>query len=166
MFSALQDREPVADPNCDRIGEPFQLQFKTTYRKHLQVIDIFPHEGDQVHYKNATIELRTDSMLNNSYYYDRIVVTDKDGNALTYNRRSTKSGKADEPFGYIRIPIATAMTVGDEYTLTIAKEMDDTAGIHLPETIVHKFVAVDAAGAPVVSEGSGAVNSGALVGIS
>ena len=124
--------------------EPFQLQFKTTYRKHLQVIDIFPHEGDQVHYKNATIELRTDSMLNNSYYYDRIVVTDKDGNALTYNRRSTKSGKADEPFGYIRIPIATAMTVGDEYTLTIAKEMDDTAGIHLPETIVHKFVAVDA----------------------
>ncbi|MDY6293160.1 MAG: N-acetylmuramoyl-L-alanine amidase [Bacteroidales bacterium] len=127
-----------------KLQEPFQLQFMTTYRKYLEVIDIFPHEADPVHYKNATIELRTDSMLNNSYYYDKIIVTDKDGNALTYNRRSTKSGKAGEAFGYIRIPIATSMTVGDEYTLTISKELDDTAGIHLPEAIVHKFVAVDA----------------------
>ena len=124
--------------------EPFSLQFKTTYRKYMEVIDIFPHQGDKVHYKNATIELRTDSMLNNSYYYDKIVLTDKDGNALTYNRRNTKSGKADDPFGFIRIPVASTMVPGEEYTLTIAKEMDDTAGIHLPETIVHKFTAVDA----------------------
>lgn len=124
--------------------EPFSLQFKTTYRKYLEVIDIFPHQGDPVHYKSATIELRTDSMLNNSYYYDKIVLTDKDGNALTYNRRNTKTGKAGDPFGFIRIPVASTMTPGEEYTLTIAKEMDDTAGIHLPETIVHKFTAVDA----------------------
>lgn len=127
-----------------KLQEPFSLQFMTTYRKYMEVIDIFPHEGDPVHYKSATIELRTDSMLNTSYYYDKIVLSDKNGNALTYNRRSTKSGKASDPFGFIRIPVATAMTVGDEYTLTISKEMDDTAGIHLPETIVHKFVAVDA----------------------
>ena len=127
-----------------KMQEPFTLQFKTTYRKYLEVIDIFPHQGDKVHYKNATIELRTDSMLNNSYYYDKIVLTDKDGNALTYNRRNTKTGKAGDPFGYIRIPVASTMTPGEEYTLTIAKEMDDTAGIHLPETIVHKFTAVDA----------------------
>ena len=127
-----------------KLQEPFTLQFKTTYRKYLEVIDIFPHQGDNVHYKNATIELRTDSMLNNSYYYDKIVLTDKDGNALTYNRRNTKSGKASDPFGFIRIPVASTMTPGEEYTLTIAKEMDDTAGIHLPETIVHKFTAVDA----------------------
>ena len=125
-----------------KLQEPFQLQFKTTYRKYLEVIDIFPHEGDKVHYKSATIELRTDSMLNNSYYYDKIVVTDKNGNALTYNRRSTKTGKAGDPFGFIRIPVATNMTIGDEYTLTISKEMDDTAGIHLPETIIKKFTAV------------------------
>lgn len=127
-----------------KLQEPFTLQFKTTYRKYLEVIDIFPHEGDPVHYKSATIELRTDSMLNNSYYYDKIVLSDKDGNALTYNRRSTKTGKAGDPFGFIRIPVATTMNVGDEYTLTISKEMDDTAGIHLPEPIVHKFTAVDA----------------------
>ena len=127
-----------------KLQEPFNLQFKTTYRKYLEVIDIFPHQGDNVHYKNATIELRTDSMLNNSYYYDKIVLTDKEGNALTYNRRNTKTGKAGDPFGFIRIPVASTMTPGEEYTLTIAKEMDDTAGIHLPETIVHKFTAVDA----------------------
>lgn len=127
-----------------KMQEPFTLQFKTTYRKYLEVIDIFPHQGDPVHYKSATIELRTDSMLNNSYYYDKIVLTDKDGNALTYNRRNTKTGKASDPFGFIRIPVASTMTPGEEYTLTIAKEMDDTAGIHLPETIVHKFTAVDA----------------------
>ena len=127
-----------------KLQEPFTLQFKTTYRKYLEVIDIFPHQGDNVHYKNATIELRTDSMLNNSYYYDKIVLTDKDGNALTYNRRNTKTGKAGDPFGFIRIPVASTMNPGEEYTLTIAKEMDDTAGIHLPETIVHKFTAVDA----------------------
>ncbi len=127
-----------------KMQEPFTLQFKTTYRKYLEVIDIFPHEGDPVHYKSATIELRTDSMLNNSYYYDKIVLTDKDGNALTYNRRNTKTGKIGDPFGFIRIPVATTMVPGEEYTLTIAKEMDDTAGIHLPETIVHKFIAVDA----------------------
>ena len=127
-----------------KLQEPFTLQFKTTYRKYLEVIDIFPHQGDNVHYKNATIELRTDSMLNNSYYYDKIVLTDKDGNTLTYNRRNTKTGKASDPFGFIRIPVASTMTPGEEYTLTIAKEMDDTAGIHLPETIVHKFTAVDA----------------------
>ena len=127
-----------------KMQEPFSLQFMTTYRKYLEVIDIFPHEGDPVHYKSATIELRTDSMLNNSYYYDKIVLSDKDGNALTYNRRTTKTGKAGDPFGFIRIPVATTMTPGEEYTLTISKEMDDTAGIHLPETIVHKFTAVDA----------------------
>ena len=127
-----------------RMQEPFSLQFKTTYRKYLEVIDIFPHQGDKVHYKSATIELRTDSMLNNSYYYDKIVLTDKDGNALTYNRRNTKTGKAGDPFGFIRIPVASTMTPGEEYTLTIYKEMSDTAGIHLPETIVHKFTAVDA----------------------
>lgn len=127
-----------------KLQEPFSLQFKTTYRKHLEVIDIFPHEGDKVHYKAATIELRTDSMLNNSFYYDKIVLTDKDGNALTYNRRNTKNGKAGDPFGFIRIPVASTMIPGEEYTLTIYKEMSDTAGIHLPETIVHKFTAVDA----------------------
>jgi N-acetylmuramoyl-L-alanine amidase len=127
-----------------KLQEPFTLQFKTTYRKYLEVIDIFPHHGDPVHYKNATIELRTDSMLNNSYYYDKIVLTDKDGNALTYNRRNTKTSKEGDPFGFIRIPVASTMVPGEEYTLTIAKEMDDTAGIHLPEQIVHKFVAVDA----------------------
>ncbi len=127
-----------------KLQEPFQLQFMTTYRKYLEVIDLFPRQGDKVHYKSATIELRTDSMLNNSYYYDKIVLTDKDGNALTYNRRSTKSGKAGDPFGFIRIPVASTMVPGEEYTLTIAKEMDDTAGIHLPDAIVHKFTAVDA----------------------
>ena len=88
--------------------------------------------------------MRTDSMLNNSYYYDKIVLTDKDGNALTYNRRNTKTSKAGDPFGFIRIPVASTMTPGEQYTLTIVKEMCDTAGIHLPETIVHKFTAVDA----------------------
>lgn len=127
-----------------RLQEPFTLQFKTTYRKYLEVIDIFPHEGDPVHYKAATIELRTDSMLNNSYYYDKILLTDKDGNLLTYNRRSTKTGKNTDPFGFIRIPVASTMVPGEEYTLTILSEMCDTAGIHLPETIVHKFTAVDA----------------------
>lgn len=127
-----------------KLQEPFTMQFKTTYRKYLEVIDIFPHQGDKVHYKSATIELRTDSMLNNSYYYDKIVLTDKDGNALTYNRRNTKTSKAGDPFGFIRIPVASTMTPGEEYTLTIHKEMSDTAGIHLPETIVHKFTAVDA----------------------
>ena len=127
-----------------RLQEPFTLQFETTYRKYLEVIDIFPHQGDLVHYKAATIELRTDSMLNNSYYYDKIVLTDNDGNALTYNRRNTKTGKEGDPFGFIRIPVASTMVPGEEYTLTIYKEMSDTAGIHLPETIVHKFTAVDA----------------------
>ena len=127
-----------------RLQEPFTLQFETTYRKYLEVIDIFPHQGDLVHYKAATIELRTDSMLNNSYYYDKIVLTDNDGNALTYNRRNTKTGKEGDPFGFIRIPVASTMNPGEEYTLTIYKEMSDTAGIHLPETIVHKFTAVDA----------------------
>lgn len=127
-----------------RMQEPFILQFETTYRKYLEVLDIFPHQGDKVHYKAATIELRTDSMLNNSYYYDKIVLTDNDGNALTYNRRNTKTGKAGDPFGFIRIPVASTMVPGQQYTLTIYKEMSDTAGIHLPEAIVHKFTAVDA----------------------
>lgn len=127
-----------------KMQEPFTLQFKTTYRKYLEVLDLFPRQNDRVHYKNAIIELRTDSMLNNSYYYDKIVLTDKDGNALTYNRRNTKTGKIGDPFGFIRIPVASTMVPGEEYTLTIAKEMDDTAGIHLPEQIVHKFIAVDA----------------------
>jgi len=127
-----------------KMENEFQMQFKTTYRKYLEVIDLFPRQNDKVHYKNSIIELRTDSMLNNSYYYDKIVLTDKDGNVQTYTRRSTKSGKAGDPFGYIRIPVASTLTIGDEYTLTISKEMDDTAGIHLPDNIVHKFIAVNA----------------------
>lgn len=129
------------------MNDDFSFRFKTQSRSHLGVLAVFPSDGDQVHYKSASVELRVDSMLSTTEFYNNIVVTDSAGNVLAYNRRSVKSTKAGDPYGYIRIPLATAMTVGGKYKLSISNVVADTVGIHLAKALEYNFTAVDAGAA-------------------
>ena len=127
------------------LGEDYSFEFQTEARKYIEPYVIFPHDNDRVHYKNAVVELRVDSMLVTGYYYDRIHVYNAASEEVAINKRSVKLNKKGDDYGYLRIPIASALTAGERYRLTISKELVDTAGLRLPQEIDYAFTAVDVA---------------------
>ena len=127
------------------LGEDFSFQFQTEARKYIEPYVIFPHDNDRVHYKNALVELRVDSMLVTAYYYDKIHIYNAANEEVAINKRNVKLNKKGDDYGFIRIPIASALNVGEQYRLTISKELVDTAGLRLPQEISYDFTAVDVA---------------------
>ena len=125
------------------LGEDFTFEFQTEARKYIEPYIIFPQDNDRVHYKNALVEIRVDSMLVTGYYYDKIRIFNAAGEEVTINKRSVKLNKQGDEYGYIRIPIANSLTVGEQYRLTISKELVDTAGLRLPQEIDYSFTAID-----------------------
>ena len=122
----------------------FSFRFVTQGRNHLYPTVVFPQEGVGVHYQSATLELRADSLLHSQNLFTLFHVLDKDGNEVAFNKRSIKNNKKGDDYGYIRIPLSGSLTVGDEYTLNIERDVCDTVGIHLVAPISYKFKAVDA----------------------
>ena len=126
------------------MDEDFVMQFYTQPRNHLGELAVFPYEGAQVHYKTPTVELRVDSLLDTYNLFQRMRVLDSEGNELAWNKRSIKYNKKGDPYGYIRIPLSKNLEVGKDYRLVLDMDIADTAGIHLPESRVINFTAVDA----------------------
>ena len=123
--------------------QDFTMQFLTQGRNHLEVLAAFPHDNDRVHYKSAIMEFRTDSLLTVANYFDHLLVTDSKGEQVALNKRSAKLNKKGDAFGYLRLPLASELTPGEEYTLTVTMELTDTTGLHLTQPLVNKFTAVD-----------------------
>ncbi len=126
------------------MGEDFSFKFATTSRNHLNALIMWPSENAPVHYQSATMELRTDSLLRSLNLYTLFHVYDKDGKEVSINKRSIKTNKTGDPYGYIRIPISGSLNVGETYTLSVDRSVCDTAGIHLPAALNYPFTAVDA----------------------
>ncbi len=122
----------------------FSFKFTTQSRDHSNVIAMFPAEGDQVHYKGLYVELRIDSMMNTSGINKNIIVTDDQGNQVSYNKRSFRYNKKGEPYGSARLTLQPDLTIGGTYKVTYSKEISDTAGLKLPQDVVCTFTAVDA----------------------
>ena len=122
----------------------FTIKFKTTSRNHLEPIAVFPYEGAPVHYSSVNVEFRADSLLKALNLYTLFHILDKDGNEVAMAKRSIKTNKKGDPYGYIRIPLSGSLNVGETYTLNVDGEVGDTVGIHLAAPLSYKFTAVDA----------------------
>ncbi|MBR5101996.1 MAG: Ig-like domain-containing protein, partial [Muribaculaceae bacterium] len=123
----------------------FEFKFYTQGRNHLNVLAMFPDEGDKVHYKSgAYVEFRTDSLLDAHDLYTHFHVYDKAGEELDFNKRNIKNNKKGDPYGYIRLPLLKALTPGDEYKFVVDNDLCDTVGIHLPAELSVNFTATDA----------------------
>ncbi|MBR5101577.1 MAG: T9SS type A sorting domain-containing protein, partial [Muribaculaceae bacterium] len=129
--------------------EDFEFTVRTTARKHLNTLAMFPDEGDEVHYKvGAFIEFRTDSLLDGHDLFTRFHVYDSEGTELDFNKRNIKNNKKGDPYGYIRLPLLKALNPGDAYKVVLDREVCDTVGVHLPSQLTFNFIAIDAAQIP------------------
>ena len=138
----------ASHPDGLAMTNDFTFQFRTTSRQYIDVKAVFPKPGDKIHYKSPTIEIRTDSLLATANIFDYVIVRDSQNNQLTLNRRSYKANKRGDAYGFLQFPVSTAMKAGEQYTVSFARELCDTAGIKLEETIVNTFTAVDMAQEP------------------
>ncbi len=126
------------------MDEDFSFKFLTASRNHLNALVVWPGEDAPVHYKSVNVELRTDSLLRTLNLYTLFSVLDKDGNEVSVVKRSIKTNKTGDPYGYIRIPLSGSLNLGETYTLNVDRDVCDTSGIHLPSALSYQFTAVNA----------------------
>lgn len=125
------------------MSEDFTFQFTTQSRSHLNTLALWPRENCQVHFQTPYVEFRTDSLLASKDLFNLFHVYDKDGTELDWSRRAIKNNKKGDPYGYIRLPLLRDLNVAETYSVTIEREVSDTAGVHLPGDLVYSFVAAD-----------------------
>ena len=123
---------------------PVEFSFVTTNRNFMTITGMFPKDGEPVHYKSASLEVRFDKIPNVTPILSQVTVTDSQGNAVQLNKRAMKYSKAGAEYGYFRIPFTKSLTIGETYTLTLSEEIADKDGITLQDGITVNFVAVDA----------------------
>ena len=135
----------AAHPDGLSLQEPFEFSFMTNDRNYMSITGQFPSEGDQVHYTKPTFELRFDRYPNGSGAQDFIKVVDSNGNKVSITKRSIKvSDNTKDEYGWLRVTCSKDLTIGEEYTMTISKDIKDYDGITLQEEKTVKFTAVNA----------------------
>ena len=126
------------------MAQPFSFKFKTTDRNFMEILGQFPKENENVHYANATIELRFDKKPNTTPILNMVSCKDESGNEVKFDKRGMKSSKVSDPYGYFRLPFASNLIPGKEYTVNISGELADRDGITIQNPLSIKFKAIDA----------------------
>lgn len=135
--------------------QPFEMKFTTNDRDYMKVLNQFPSQGDKVHYKGVSVEVRLDKVPNISSANAALSIVDSQGTKMQTNRRLATYSKKGDPYGFFRIPLYKDLTIGETYTFTISADMVDTDGISLKEGTEVTFEAVDAGEektTPVINE--------------
>lgn len=136
--------ETVCHAGGAPMGKPFEMTFTTNDRDFMKVLSQFPSQGNKVHYKGMSVEVRLDKVPNISSANAALSIVDSKGNKMQTNRRLATYSKKGDPYGYFRIPLYKDLTVGETYTFTISADMVDTDGISLKEGTEVTFEAVNA----------------------
>lgn len=134
----------AAHPDGLNMKEPVSFKFMTTDRNFMTILGHFPKDGDEVHYKNATIEFRFDKYPNTTPILQQVTAHDSQGNAVSFNKRGMSNSKNGSDYGFFRIPLAKDLTVGETYTVEVSGQMADKDGITIQAPVSVTFKAVDA----------------------
>lgn len=138
----------AAHPDGLTLVEPFEFKFFTNDRNYMSITGQFPSNGDLVHYKKPTFELRFDRFPNGTGATNFISIVDSSGNKVSLNGRTLKtSNNATDEYGWMRVTCSKDLTIGETYTLTISADIKDYDGITLQQPEVVQFTAVDAGAA-------------------
>ena len=127
-----------------KMENPVEFKFYTLDRNFMQMLGHYPKENDKVHYSGAYVELRFDKHPDVVPILSQLIVTDSQGKTVNLNTRSWKYSKTGDPYGYLRIPFSSKLTVGEKYHMSVSKELADKDGITLQDGYEMDFTAVDA----------------------
>ncbi len=125
------------------LQKEFVLEFDTKGRNKLELIQAYPIDGDQVHYKTPVIEFRFDKTLDKTNIYDNIQVLDKNGVALSMNKRSCAFNKLSNGYGNAQMVLASDLKIGDSYKVVLTGDIKDTEGVPFTTGVQYNFTAVD-----------------------
>ncbi len=134
----------ASHPGNMNLEKPFELSFFTTDRNFMEMLGHFPKNGDDVHYKGASIELRFDKYPATRNILNQITITDSKGAKVSLNTRGMTYSKTGDEYGFVRIPFTKSLTVGESYHIELSDKIADADGITLSHGESIDFKAVDA----------------------
>lgn len=138
----------TADPNYadNKLREPLEFSFTTKGRDRLTLIDSYPAQGGEVHYKTPTFEFRFDNEIDATNMYDVVKIYDENNNELAPNRRSCSFNKLSNKYGNIIYVMTSDFEPGKTYRAEISTELRDKENLPLDHKFEVSFVAKDVAG--------------------
>lgn len=125
-----------------QMNAPLEFSFTTKGRNRLELIDRFPADNGIIHYASPTIEFRFDKQIDFSNIYDLIKVTDKDGNAVSINKRTSKFNQLSNGYGNAMFSMSN-LTVGQQYHVALSGELRDREALPMENPIEFDFTATD-----------------------
>ena len=126
------------------LEQPFTFSFTTNDRDFMSVLGHYPGDNSEVHYDGAIVEFRFDKKPNNATLQKQLSLTDMDGNKLAFYIRKAQYSTSKDAYGFFRLPIATKLTPGSKYKMTLSGEYSDKDDITIGKDIDVVFTAVDA----------------------
>lgn len=123
---------------------PFTFVFRTDDRNYMDILHTSPGYNDKVHYKSAIVQIQTDNTINATPIYDQVIVKDSQNNVIGYNKRGASFNKSADGYGWVKLPLLSALTVGEQYTLSLSGKLADKKGITIHGDKDITFTAIDA----------------------
>ena len=124
--------------------QPVSFSFTTDDRDFMTVLGYYPYDNAKVHYDGAMVEFRFDKKPNNATLQKQLSLTDMDGNKLSFYIRKAQYSTSKDAYGFFRLPIATKLTPGNKYKMTLSGDYSDKDGITIGKDVEVVFTAVDA----------------------
>lgn len=130
-----------ATPN---LQEPLEFKFLTRGRNKLELIDQFPADGGTVHFAAPSVEFRFDKAIDPGNIYSQIKITDSKGNAVSINKRTSKTNQLSNGYGNAVMAVTGNLTVGEKYDVVLSGELRDREQLPLVNDVKLSFTAIDA----------------------
>lgn len=137
----------TADPNYSNsnLQNSLEFSFTTKGRDRMTVIDSYPSQNGEIHYKSPVIEVRFDNEVDASNLYDEVKVYDSSNNEVAINRRSSSFNKLSNKYGNILLALTNDLTPGEAYRVEVNTGLRDKENLPLDSKYEVSFVAKDVA---------------------
>lgn len=123
--------------------QELKFEFDTKGRNRLELIDQFPAHQGTVHCIAPSLELRFDKSIDYSNIYDMVTLTDSKGNALTFNKRTSKYNQLSNGYGNAVLTVQGNLNEGETYRVKLSGELRDRETLPLVNDIEFDFTATD-----------------------
>lgn len=122
---------------------PLEFTFTTKSRDRLTLIDQYPVHDAVVHYATPTFEFRFDYKIDYTNVYDCIKITDAAGNAVDFNKRTSKFNQLSNNYGNAVMTLVGNLTVGQKYHISLSGDLRDKEGLPLNVDYDYDVTAID-----------------------
>lgn len=129
--------------NHSQMEETFVLKFKTKDRDRLEVIDMYPQNGGEIHFDAPTLEFRFDGEIDATDLSGMVKVYEGT-NELTVNTRKSSYNKLSNGYGNYIVALNEALSAGKTYKAVLSGLLRDKEGIPVTTDVEVEFSAMNA----------------------